>query len=202
MNLVKQSHEIVSITSNPLKRIEECARTCYQSEGAIREGSDKDLVKKLIKRGHEAMLEFASMTVRFVTDRGVTHEAVRHRLCAFAQESTRYCNYAGRPMNFISTEWRYEDPEGDKIWESHMVACEQAYNKLISRGWTPQKARTVLPNSLKTEIVISANLREWRHIFKMRTSRAAHPQIVGLMRPLLLEVQNLIPIIFDDISGN
>ncbi len=201
MNIVKQSHEIIFITPNPLEAIEDAARTCYQSEGMIKSRSDVELTKKLIKRGHEAVLEFASMSVRFVTDRGVTHEKVRHRLCSFAQESTRYCNYAGKAMDFIETVWFGEDPEGDRLWEQHMLVSEIVYNKLITRGWTPQKARTVLPNSLKTEIVVSTNLREWRHIFKMRCSAAAHPQMRELMLPLLQEVRTLVPIIFDEIEG-
>ncbi len=200
MKIIKQSHKIVSILTNVLETIENAARTCYKSEDKISQGSAEALVKRLIKSGHEAMLEFANITVRFVTNRGVTHELVRHRLCSFAQESTRYVKYDGE-MEFIEPVWINESTEEEKaIWENSMYEAEGQYQKLLSLNWKAQQAREVLPNSLKTEIVMSGNVREWRHIFKLRCANNAHPQMYHLMRPFLKEIQSIIPIVFDDIT--
>jgi thymidylate synthase (FAD) len=153
------------------------------------------------------------MMVKFIIDRGVSHELVRHRLCAFSQESTRYVNYKGG-CTFIIPPWislkegsydghipGYEisDDQASLTWYCSMLNAEQDYIKLLDNGWSPQQARSVLPNSTKTEIVVTANFREWRHIFKLRTSKAAHPQMREIMNPLLKEVQEKIPVIFDNI---
>jgi len=214
MRIVNQIHLIEYITPDPLQVIERAARTCYKSEDQITKESAVELVRKLIARGHEAMLEFAYLSVRFVTDRGVSHELVRHRLCSFAQESTRYCNYQkGDHMEFIMPSWftrievgeydfqridvtdqAYIDNEG--LWFAQMIWSEKTYNQLIKEKWSPQQARSVLPNSLKTEIVVSANFREWRHILKLRCSKSAHPQMRQLMLPLLADLNDLCPEIF------
>lgn len=237
MKLVKPSFEILDeeqLLSATIE-IEVAARTCYKSEEKIEEGSDLSLIKLLKSRGHDAMLEFGpSMTVRFVCDRGVSHELVRHRLCSFAQESTRYCNYSKGKFNnqltFIIPSWmenylpddnawcsiddtseitmldlikseasRNKKEGAEFLWLRAMQQAECNYQHLIEAGWQPQQARAVLPNSLKTEIVVKANLREWRHIFIQRTSSAAHPQMRELMIPLLKRVQELVPVLFDDL---
>ena len=161
----------------------------------------------LIGRGHHAMIEFGSIIVRFVTNRGVTHELVRHRLCSFAQESTRYVNYGGDDIQFIRPVWFNEKEDQNGAYEdssSFMFerACEEAeanYKILLHEGWRPEQAREVLPNALKTEIVVQANVREWRHILKLRSAATAHPQMQALMKPLLEEMKEIIPVVFDDI---
>lgn len=190
-----------------LKKIERIGRTCYKSEGKIEDGSAERFVEGLIKRGHEAMLEHESITVKFVVDRGISHELVRHRLASFAQESTRYCNYSkddfGSEITFIIPVCLGFNTEQWKVWIETMKACEDAYFKMLDIGLTPQEARSVLPNSLKTEVVMTANLRELRHFFKLRaanTTGKAHPQMLEVTRPLLDELKELIPVVFDDIT--
>ena len=214
MILVKPSHEILFISSKPLEMIEAAGRTCYKSEDKIIEGSAEKFVKMIIKRGHLSVIEHPYMSVRFICDRGVTHEIVRHRLAAYSQESTRYCNYKGG-VTFIIPPWidilegEFSETDAGKLfpggycleynWFRFMLNAEHLYKELITK-WSPQQARSVLPNSLKTEIVMTANLREWMHVFKLRTSKAAHPQMRELMIPLHKECKKLIPIIFDDIE--
>lgn len=189
-----------------LQKIETVARTCYKSEGKIQEGSAAKLVAGLIKSGHEAMLEHASVTVKFVVDRGISHELVRHRLASFAQESTRYCNYSkddfGSEITFIIPNYLEYKSEGWNIWKESMKQAEDAYFKMLDFGLSPQQARAVLPNSLKTEVVMTANLREWRHFFKLRalgTTGKPHPQMLEVAVPLLEDMKNLIPVVFDDL---
>ena len=189
-----------------LQKIEAAARTCYKSEGKIQEGSAAKLVAGLIKSGHEAMLEHASVTVKFVVDRGISHELVRHRLASFAQESTRYCNYSkddfGYEITFIIPDYLEYKSEGWNIWKESMKQAEDAYFKMLDFGLSPQQARAVLPNSLKTEVVMTANLREWRHFFKLRalgTTGKPHPQMLEVAVPLLEDMKNLIPVVFDDL---
>lgn len=231
MRLIKPSYEIITPINGEeiLKQIELAARTCYKSQDKI-EYSDREkmdnhdyyaesarvLIPKLISRGHKAMLEFGGMiTVKFICDRGVSHELVRHRIASFAQESTRYCNYGkDEHIQFIIPSWlKWQEGictkstysyinlghDGHNTWIHSMLDAEEKYNILIKKGWSPQQARSVLPNSLKTEINISANIREWRHILKLRTAAAAHPQMRELMCPLLNGFQRRIPILFDDI---
>jgi len=205
MKLIEQSYEILSIPENALQEIERAARTCYKSEDKITDGSAEKLVKRLIEKGHHAMIELGGvLKVKFITNRGVTHELVRHRLCSFAQESTRYCNYGGDDIIFIKPVWlgSIMQDTGSSIFHHACLKAEEKYKRLLIAGWTPQQAREVLPNALKTEIVVQANLREWRHIFKMRCDKAAHPQIRELMLTLLSEVAWKIPVIFDDIVYN
>ncbi len=189
-----------------LQKIEAAARTCYKSEGKIQEGSAAKLVAGLIKSGHEAMLEHASVTVKFVVDRGISHELVRHRLASFAQESTRYCNYSkddfGSEITFIIPDYLEYKSEGWNIWKESMKQAEDAYFKMLDFGLSPQQARAVLPNSLKTEVVMTANLREWRHFFKLRAlgiTGKPHPQMLEVAVPLLEDMKNLIPVVFDDL---
>jgi thymidylate synthase (FAD) len=199
MKIIEQSHKILNLSIAPEIDIENAGRTCYQSKDRINKDSAEKFVKMLRDRGHHAMLEFADMTVRFITNRGVTHELVRHRLCSFAQESTRYVKYDGE-MEFIKPVWFNDSSQITRdLWLKSCNVSETLYKFLLSEEWQPQQAREVLPNSLKTEIVVKANLREWRHIFQLRCSSKAHPQMHSLMRPLLDEVKKIMPVLFDDI---
>jgi thymidylate synthase (FAD) len=198
MILVKPSHKILFISPKPLETIETAGRTCYKSEKEITETSAKKFVRKRVKDGHYSVIEHAYMSVRFICDRGVTHEIVRHRLAAYSQESTRYCNYSKIDISFIIPGDFKLDSDDLELLE----LIEDHYNKCLNRKHrSPQQARYFLPNGLKTEIVMTCNLREWMHIFKLRTSKAAHPQMRELMIPLLEEMKTLIPVIFDDIKG-
>jgi thymidylate synthase (FAD) len=190
-----------------LEGIELAGRTCYKSEDRISSDSASKFIKILISRGHESVLEHENISVRFVCDRGVSHELVRHRLASFSQESTRYCNYGKDEdgITFIIPPFFHENGDDvrsdDEItWLKAMEFAEHSYLSLLEEGWTPQQARAVLPNSLKTEIVVTANIREWRTIFKQRTSIAAHPQMRELMLPLLRELTNALPELFCDIT--
>ena len=176
MKIIDQYFEIEKgdLDKEDMLRIERAARTCYKSEGDIKEGSAEILLEKLIKSEHTAMLEFADVTVRIITNRGVTHELVRHRIASFAQESTRYCNYSkeqfGHELTFIRPVfWEFCQDKYGK-WEQSMARAEKEYFELLEMGAAPQEARDVLPNALKTEICIKTNFREWRHIFKLRNA--------------------------------
>ena len=187
-----------------LKKIERIGRTCYKSEDRITDDSAVKFVKMLVENGHEAMIEHVHVSVRIICDRGVSHEIVRHRMASYAQESTRYCNYGkdkfGKEITVIEPNFWNDKPDCKKVWEEAMKQAEEAYMKLIELGATPQEARSVLPNSLKTEIVVTMNLREWRHFFKLRTDKAAHPQIREIAVPLLKAFKEKIPVVFDDIN--
>ena len=217
MILVKPSATILEIMggihhSDAIQLIEIAGRTCYKSEDKIDDDSAKGFIRGIMKRGHESVIEHSAATVRIICDRGVTHEIVRHRLVAYSQESTRYCNYKGG-VTFVIPPWVDIDPGEYKVhcfpldpvptqeWMATMKRTEDSYLDLLERGWSPQQARSVLPNSLKTEIVCTANFREWRHIFKLRTSKAAHPQMREIMVPLLVMFKERIPVIFDDIEA-
>ena len=180
-----------------LKRIEKAGRTCYKSEDRITAESAEAFVRMLIERGHESVLEHESITVRFVCDRGVSHEIVRHRLASYSQESQRYVRYNG-DIEFINP--RMPNAKAYAAWQELCERAEETYKELLSYGVQPEQARAVLPNSTKTEIVMTANLREWRHFLKLRTAKAAHPQMRELTVPLLKELQERIPVVFDDIQ--
>ena len=180
-----------------LKRIEKAGRTCYKSEDRITEESAKVFIRKLIERGHESVLEHASITVRLICDRSISHEIVRHRLASYSQESQRYVRYNG-DIEFINP--RMPNAKAYEAWQELCERAEETYRKLLTYDIQPQQARSVLPNSTKTEIVMTANLREWRHFLKLRTAKAAHPQMRELTVPLLKELQERIPVVFDDIQ--
>lgn len=186
-----------------LSHLELAARTCYKSEDKSSPDSARKLLSRIVRLGHDSVLEHISVTVRIVCDRGVTHELVRHRLCSFSQESTRYANYAqdkfGSEITVIRPFFWAGDDERYQLWLSAMQSCEDAYLSLVQAGATAQEARSVLPNSLKTEIVTTANIREWRHIFKLRCDKAAHPQMRQVMLPLLAAFAERIPLLFDDL---
>ena len=222
MKLIEPSYEILTEISSDgikeLKYIERIARICYKSEDKITEDGEsaKKLIGMLIKKGHEAMLEHSMLSVLFICDRGISHELVRHRVASFAQESTRYVNYSldnkGGECTFILPEfWDVNQvyaPDGEEaegrdakleVWKQNMEKAEDCYLSLVGAGAKPEQARTVLPNSTKTEIVVTANYREWRNILKLRTESHAHPTMRYIMIPLLKELKDRIPVIFDDI---
>lgn len=205
MKIIKPGFEILT-DLNPeliLKHIEQCGRTCYKSENKITEESCRAFVKSIIYRGHEAVLEHFNVTVKFICDRGVSHEIVRHRLASYCQESTRYCNYSkdsfDSEITVIEPLFLTPDTFGYDEWKEACQTAEGAYFNLLEWGCTPQEARAVLPNSLKTEVVMTANLREWRHFFRLRCAKAAHPQMREIAIPLCKELQKKLPIIFDDV---
>lgn len=183
MLIIQPSAELLHITPDALQLIERAGRTCYKSEEKITDESAGAFVKMLMKRKHFSVLEHASATFRFITDRGVTHEMVRHRLAAYSQESTRYCNYEKDKFDgeIKVIKPPFETISGEKFWDDAMDFAERSYICMIRAGEPPQIARSVLPNSLKTEIVMTCNFREWLHVFDLRTSKAAHPQIKEIM---------------------
>jgi len=221
MNKVKATYDILTpISENGIKElqhIEKIGRVCYKSEEKISEDGEsaKKFVGMLISNGHEAMIEHSSLSVKFTVDRGVSHELVRHRIASFAQESTRYCNYAkekfGSECSFIDLvggiklDNKMKKMSAEEIalvineWILAMEDAKKHYMKMLELGATPQIARSVLPNSTKTEITITANYREWRNFFKLRTDTPAHPQMREVTIPLLNELKETIPVIFDDI---
>ena len=264
MKLIKPSARIVDKINGKeiIEKIENCGRVCYKSEDKITDFENScKFVAGLIKSGHESVLEHVSISVRFICDRGVSHELVRHRLASFSQESTRYVTYRCgcqfiiphwikaplgdyvldesqaiiqyRPFDWQSvsfdnyenlyiekcktfdtdniicdTGWYEIDMDDDAddgettiVWLLAMLRSEGSYLDLLELGWSPQQARSVLPNSTKTELITTANIREWRHILKQRTSKRAHPQMREVMLMLLEEFKKQIPVVFDDITG-
>lgn len=208
MRIVSPGFEILTPVDSEaiLKHIELCGRTCYKSEKKITDESCRTFVQSIIKRGHEAVLEHFNITVKFICDRGVSHEIVRHRLASYCQESTRYCNYSkddfSGEITVVEPFYLQPDTLAYNAWKEACEAAEAAYFRLLEWGCTPQEARAVLPNSLKTEVVMTANLREWRHFFKLRCAPAAHPQMREVATPLLADMQKKLPIVFDDILGD
>ena len=204
-----------------LKKIEKIGRVCYKSENNIKEDSAERFIKNIIKSGHESVLEHVNISVRVICDRGVTHELVRHRIASYSQESTRYCNYSndkfGNELTFIKPCWFKSSIEdlnnyiknkndfeklssGEWVWIDTLKSAEISYFTLLGTcNWTPEQARSILPNSLKTEIVMTMNLREWRHFFKLRCDKAAHPQTREIANMILKEFKEKIPVIFDDL---
>lgn len=202
MRIIKPSSEILSYTPNLETMIELAGRVCYKSEDKITEDSASEFISKICINKHESVLEHGSITVRFVCDRGVSHELVRHRLASFSQESTRYCNYSkdkfDNQITVIEPLFFGKDSDLYNIWYNSCLEAERGYFSLLENGAKAQQARAVLPNSLKTEIVVTANPREWLHIFKLRTSREAHPQMQEVMIPLYREFATMWPTIFGE----
>jgi thymidylate synthase (FAD) len=220
MFLIKPSYEILSHTTDALKLIDQAGRTCYKSEDKITNDSAEIFVNMISGRGHLSVVEHASMTVKFIVDRGVTHEIVRHRIASYSQESTRYCCYGKekfrKRITYIIPSWckicpgTYNNIQsvidgnpdaspGDISWANSMLGSEISYLDLLNKKWSAQEARSVLPNSLKTEIVMTTNMREWQHVFKLRCSTAAHPQMREIMIPLQQECARQWPAIFKEI---
>lgn len=188
-----------------IKSIERYGRTCYKSEKNITDTSAQQFVRKIISNGHESVLEHEKITVRIICDRGVSHEIVRHRIASYSQESTRYCNYSqnafGGELTFIEPCFWNEPADVKKriLWEQAVQYAEKTYLTLLQNGATPEEARSVLPNSLKTEIVVTMNLREWRHFFLLRASVRAHPQMREIALKMLEQFKIRIPVVFDDL---
>lgn len=187
-----------------LRKIERAGRVCYKSEDKITNESARAFIQNILNSGHESVIEHEKISVRIICDRGVSHEIVRHRIASYSQESTRYCNYSkekfGNELTFIKPCFWDEDSEMFQMWTQEMERIEQIYNKMIMLGAKPQEARAVLPNSLKTEIIVTMNLREWRHFFRLRTSERAHPQMREIATMLLNEFKIKIDVLFDDIK--
>lgn len=189
-----------------LKKIERIGRVCYKSEGNITEDSAERFVKSIIARGHESVLEHVSISVRVICDRGVSHEIVRHRIASYSQESTRYNNYSkdkyGNELTFVYPIFDENNCDAgmEETFEDTCRFIEERYFEMLKHGATPQEARSILPNSLKTEIVMTMNLREWRHFFKLRCDKAAHPQTREIANMILEEFRKEIPVVFDDLE--
>lgn len=204
MKIIKASAEVITHTLDLERVIEIAGRTCYKSEDKITEDSASGFIEKIKNFKHESVLEHGSITVRFVVDRGVSHELVRHRLASFSQESTRYCNYGkdkfGNEITVIEPCFWSEDGNDELYlaWWTTCCVAEKAYVTMLQKGATPQQARSVLPNSLKTEVVMTANPREWRHVFAVRCHRDAHPQMREVMVPLHKEFADHWPALFGD----
>lgn len=196
-----------AVLENASRRLEEtieaAGRTCWKSEDKIEPGTAGPFIERIKNFKHESVLEHGSITVRFIVDRGISHELVRHRLASFSQESTRYCNYGkgkfGQELTFIKPCFWDERDTNYFTWEAACRDAESSYLDMLEHGATPQEARSILPNSLKTELVMTTNPREWRHIFTLRCDRAAHPQMREVMIPLLNEFKELWPSLFGDI---
>ena len=225
MRIISPSIEILDEINEQqiLKKLESIGRVCYKSENNITEESAERFVKNIMNRNHESVLEHVSISVRVICDRGVSHEIVRHRIASYSQESTRYCNYSkdkfGNELTFIKPCWfksslqdlnNYANNKnnfkkiysaGEWAWIDSLRGIEINYFTLLECcNWTPEQARSILPNSLKTEIVMTMNLREWRHFFKLRCDKAAHPQTREIANMILKEFKEKIPVIFDDIA--
>lgn len=199
MKVIPASFEILSYTPNLEQLIEMAGRVCYKSEDRITPDSATGFIQRMHASKHESVLEHGAITVRFITDRGITHEMVRHRISSFSQESTRYCNY-GKKDEIVVIDPRIAFPDmpdsSYAAWQEAMRFAEDTYINMVVDGVAPQLARSVLPNSLKTEIVWTANPREWLHVFRLRCSKQAHPQIREVMIPLRAEFGKLWPAIF------
>lgn len=201
----------VEILGNPdprqmLRNMEAAGRVCYKSEANIKENTAGPFLRRLVQSGHESVIEHEKLSVKIICDRGVTHEIVRHRIASYSQESTRYCNYTkdkfGNELTFIKPLFWDEGDTCYTLWKEQMASIEKGYFALIEAGATPEEARSVLPNSLKTEIVVTMNMREWRHFFRLRGSKAAHPQIREIVRLLLPKFRELLPDLFEDIVSD
>lgn len=205
MKIIKPSAEIMSATSDLEKCIEFSGRVCYKSEDKIADDSACAFVSKIRSINHESVLEHGAITVKFICDRGVSHELVRHRIASFSQESTRYCNYSkdkfGNELTVIDPRGGFPEMSSEMFsqWRMAMRFAEERYFYLTNLGAKAQLARDVLPNSLKTEIVMTTNPREWRHVFKLRCAEAAHPQMREVMLPLRAEFAKCWPALFGDL---
>lgn len=207
MKIVKPSWKMSAMTEGEpaklMKHLEAMGRICYQSEDATTDDSYKQFLRTIIERGHEAVLEHATVTAIIICDRGISHELVRHRIASYCQESTRYCNYNkgkfGEEITVIEPCFWSEDDLKWAAWANLCSKAEDAYMDLLRMGATPQQARDVLPTSLKTQIAVTMNIREWRHFFRLRCSPAAHPDMVALACRGLVEFYNRFPVLFKDV---
>jgi thymidylate synthase (FAD) len=195
-----------------LKKIEWCARISHRSEDAVTENSyDRFLRSVVLSHGDWSVVEHASVSVDMYVDRGITHEIVRHRLFSFTQESTRFVNYEKKiPASFVCPIPEEEQtltvvpPDCELTvydeWRGAIHAAELGYRQLIRKGVSPQVARSVFPNALASRIIVTGNLRNWRHFLLMRTTKECHPQMRDVTIPLLEEFKEKIPIFYEDIE--
>jgi thymidylate synthase (FAD) len=203
MRVVKAKFRIMPFSAKGImKKIELIGRECYKSTDKIGPGTAEVFCAKLVARGHLPMFDHAHISVHFTIDRGVSHEVVRHRVAAYAQESTRYCNYSkdkfGKQITFIDIR-EHCTPEQFDEWLSAAADCERHYFRMLELGAKPEIARSVLMNSTKTGIWCTYDITEWRHFFSLRTADPAHPQMREVTRPLLTEFQKRLPVFFNDI---
>ena len=206
MKIIEPSVELVEDfdAAAVMQKLERAGRVCYKSEGNIKADSAEKFIRAIIKRGHESVIEHATVSFKIVCDRGVTHELVRHRLASYSQESSRFCDYSagkfGGELTFIKPCFWSDDDENFQLWKSTMAQLEKTYLAMRASGAKPEEARSILPNSLKTEIFVTMNLRELRHFLKLRTAKAAHPQ----MREVALKIYQILvdklPAVFDDLK--
>ena len=206
MKIIEPSVELIDDfdAAAIMKKIERAGRVCYKSEGNIKDGSAEKFIRGIIKRGHESVIEHASVSFKIICDRGVTHELVRHRLASYSQESSRYCDYSagkfGGELTFIKPCFWSEENENFRLWKETMAQLEKNYLTLRANGAKPEEARSILPNSLKTEIFVTMNLRELRHFLKLRTAKAAHPQMREIALKIYAILAEKLPAVFEDIQ--
>lgn len=191
------------LSNDILRKLERYGRVCYKSENLMEKSNANQFIQSKLELGHESIIEHEKATVMFIVDRGISHEIVRHRIAAYSQESTRYCNYSkdkfGNEITVIEPFFFVGKPAYEN-WKESCLCAEKNYLEMLDLGCSPQEARSILPNSLKTEIVVTYNFREWRHFFKLRCSPAAHPQMRQVAIPLLFLFKNKIPVLFEDIE--
>jgi thymidylate synthase (FAD) len=215
------------LAAGALQRVEYAARVSHRSEDESGLNSERFIRAVVLQHGDWSVVEHVSISAEFLVDRGITHEIVRHRIASYTQESTRFVNYAKKmPPSFLypligiecpdclagippirtNGNWWHERSgttttcpyDGD--WLDSISAVEEGYKKLLMRGWRPQEARSVFPNALASKIIVTMNLRSWRHFFLMRTTKEAHPQMRQVTIPLLAEFKALIPVLYEDIE--
>lgn len=204
MKIVKQSVKILDNIDRQavMNKIELAGRVCYQSGDLAKEGSASKFIQSIISRGHESVIEHESITVQIITTRAIANQLVRHRLASFSQESTRYCNYSKDKFdNEITVIYPGDEMSNDayNIWIDQQELAEITYFKLLKLGVKPEEARGVLPLDLKTELIMTANIRQWRHVIKMRTGNGAQPQVIEIANQLLKEFYLKLPALFSDL---
>ena len=206
MKIIEPTVELVQDlnAAEIMKHIERAGRVCYKSESNISDTSAEKFISNIIKSGHESVIEHVSITFKIICDRGISHEIVRHRLASYSQESSRYCDYSGDKfggeLTFIKPCFWTEDDENFLLWRQTMEILEKNYLQMRQNGARPEQARAILPNSLKTELFMTANLREWRHFLKLRTSKRAHPQMRQIALKIFDILNEKLPVIFSDIN--
>ena len=206
MKIIEPSVELIDDfdAATIMRKLERAGSVCYKSEGNIKVDSAEKFIRGIIKRGHESVIEHAAVSFKIICDRGVTHELVRHRIASYSQESSRFCDYSagkfGGELTFIKPCFWSEDDENFRRWSRTMALIEENYLAMRENGARPEEARSILPNSLKTEIFVTMNLREWRHFLKLRTATAAHPQMRQVALKILDILATKLPALFDDIQ--
>lgn len=206
MNIIEPYARILELPDREagialLRKIEWIARVSHESQDAqTPESWQRFLTSVVLGHGDWSVTEHASVTVEMVIDRGISHEIVRHRIGAYTQSSTRFINHTKKPASIIRTPLKTVDAA--EVWNAAVEYVEKAYEALIQLGEAPQIARSVLPHTLATRLIVTYNLRSWRHFFLMRSTKEAHPQLREVSIPLLKKFQELIPLLYDDIIPN